>query len=254
MYTRSDDPKQIPHKNLIALAVILIIGALLTFLVSNLWSLAQINSKLGDKDIQKALTNQTISSEDLALQAEERELTATGDSVTTILFAITSTSGDTSGQLSGIKLAVLNETQNFAKLLDISPEASVTISESAHTLAQFYAEDGVSALAQGISYTGAVPVSHAIVISDAGWEAFMGAATQGTSTLRSQASDLLKSIEQSDMDLTDLIDTVTRATDAGLSASNIETIETSEVEDDEGNIYYELNGNQIALAAGTLTE
>lgn len=250
MYTRSDDPKDLPHKNLIALVVLLVIGVLGALLVMFCWNLAQHNSRMGSSDIAEALQTAAGASsvEDIAA---ERGLSATGDSVTTVMFAIMGEGEDGSEQLAALNLAVLNETQGFAKLLQIPVDASVTGKGITETFAGWYSAGGVESLAMRIASAG-VPVNHIVVMTAAGWESFMTVASQGSSALTSNAADLLKSIEESDMDITALIDIMTRAMAAGLSSESFETIGTSEVTTEAGGTLYMIDETQIATAAGTM--
>lgn len=250
MYTRSDDPKDLPHKNLIALLVLVIIGALGAALVMFCWNMAQHNSKMGSSDIADALSTAAgaASVEEIAAG---RDLSATGDSVTTVMFVVLTEGEGGSEQLSALNVAVLNETQNFAKLLQIPVDASVTGNGITETFAGWYSAGGVASLAMRVASAG-LPVNHIVVMTAAGWESFMTVASQGSSALASNATDLLKSIEESDMDITALVDIMSKAISAGLSSDSIETIATSEVTTEAGGTLYMIDETQIATAAGTM--
>lgn len=250
MYTRSDDPKDHPHRNLIALGVLLLIAALGAGLVVVCWNLAQEHSKLGNSEVSEAIqTASTAQSIDDI--AAERGLSATGDSVTTVMFVVVSGGENSTKTLSGLNFAVLNETQNFAKLLEIPIDSYISGNGATETFAGWYSAGGIESLAMRIASSG-VPVNHIVVMSDSGWESFMTVASEGSSALQSNATELLEGIEQSDMDITALVNIMSKAIEAGLSTSSIEAVPTVENTDDNGNTSVSLDSGQIPILAGTM--
>lgn len=252
MYTRSDDPKDFPFRNVLAVIVIIAVAAGVVTLVRYCWDLAQQHSTIGSPEVTKALET-AATAQSVEEAAAERGYTATGDSITTVLFVITSEDENGTEQMSALNLAVLNETQSTAKLIQIPVDSYVTGKGITETFANWYTAGGIESVALRISSTCAVPVNHIVVMGAQGWESFMTIVSQGASALTSNATELLESISQSDMDVVTLTDIMTKAIDTGLSSASIEEAPTTEA-GEEGSTYQMIDGDQVALMAGTFAE
>lgn len=250
MYERPDVPKDSPHRNLIALVVIAVVAVAMTMLVSSLWKLANTNSAFGSKTLAKAVKSTKPSSDTIGAFAEATGLTATGADVETVLFAITPDSSEDS--VSAVYLAIMNETEGSTKLVQFQSDAWVQAGDENYTVADWYAQQGASGLASAISACAAVPVSHIVVMQEGGWNSLMTVAEEGTASLSSKSNELVESIEETDMEVSDLVDVAQKAISAGASVEEIETVAMSEVSDDAGNARMQVDATQLAASVGTL--
>ena len=250
MYERPDVPKDNPHRNLIALIVLAVVAVAMAMLVSSLWKLANTNSAMGSKTLAKAVKSTKPSSDTIGAYAEATGLTATGAGVETVLFVITPDSSDESA--SAVYLAVMNETEGSTKLVQFQNDAWVQAGDENYTVTDWYAQQGASGLASAISACAAVPVNHIVVMQESGWNSLMTVAKEGTSSLASKSTELVEAIEETDMDVSDLVDVAQKAISAGASVDEIETVAMSETSDDAGNTRMQVDATQLAVTVGTL--
>lgn len=250
MYERPDVPKDSPHRNLIAVIVLAVVAVAVTMLVSSLWKLANTNSAMGSKTLAAAVKGTKPSSDTISAYAEATGLTATGDEIETVLFAITSDSSEESA--SAVYLAIMNETAGSTRLVQFQNDAWVQAGEQNYTVTDWYAQQGASGLASAISSCAAVPVSHIVVMKESGWGSLMAVAQEGSSALSSKSSELVEAIEETDMDVNGLVEVAQKAISAGASADVIDTVAMSEVSDDAGNTRMQVDAAQLAVAVGTL--
>lgn len=227
MYERPDVPKDNPNRNKIAVVVLVAIALGIFILGSTLWRLANVHSALGSKDVSRAVASATVSDESAQQLAEASGLTLTGDDVECVLFAVVP-SGDSS-ELAGAYLASIDATAQSAKLVSLPVSASLPKGDATATLAQLYGDGGLASLASSLSLGCSVPVSHAVVMTQDGWSAFLDAAAQGSSALKRNATKLMGGIVKSDLDATGLLDVATKALSMGVSAEDI--AEAGTVED-----------------------
>ena len=226
MYERPDVPKDNPNRNKIAVVVLVAIALGIFILGSTLWRLANVHSALGSKDVSRAVASATVSDESAQQLAEASGLTLTGDDVECVLFAVVP-SGDSS-ELVGAYLASIDATAQSAKLVSLPVSASLTKGDATATLAQLYGDGGLASLASSLSLGCSVPVSHAVVMTQDGWSAFLDAAAQGSSALKRNATKLMGGIVKSDLDATGLLDVATKALSMGVSAEDIAEAGTAE--------------------------
>ena len=239
MYERPDVPKDSPHRNLIAVIVLVVVVVAVGVLVTTLWDLANANSVLGSNDLASAVESTIPAEESIWDQAEATGLTATGDEIETVLFAVAS--DDPEGTLAAAYLAVLNNTQGTAKLLQFTSDEWIQVGEENLSVADWYAQKGVAGLASAI-----------VAMTQDGWDSFMSIASKGSSALQSQSRKLIKGITQTDMDAMELVDIAQRAVANGASSDSIAGVATNEVADEEGATRLQVDSAQLALAVGTL--
>lgn len=250
MYERPDVPKDSPHRNLIAVIVLVVVIVAIGMLVTTLWDLANANSVLGSNDLGSAVESTIPAEESIWDQAEATGLTATGDEIETVLFAVAA--DDSEGSLATAYLAVLNNTQGTVKLLQFTSDEWIQAGEENLSVADWYVQKGAAGLASAISGSAVVPVSHIVVMTQDGWDSFMTIASKGSSALQSQSRKLIKGITQTDMDAMELVDIAQRAVANGASSNSIAGVATNEVTDDEGATRSQVDSAQLALAVGTL--
>lgn len=219
MYERPDVPKQNPNRNKIAIAVLVVVAVGLMVLVSTLWRLANTSSALGSHEVEDALAAATSSQDAAQALADASGATPTGDEVETVLFVVVPNTS--SSDLASLYLASIDSTQGAAKLISVDPGAQVAADAGAVTLHDAYASQGLEGLASTLATACAVPVDHAVTMTQTGWDAFMQAAVGGSSALASHASELLGGIVSSDLDAGGLLDIAKRALSLGLSASDV---------------------------------
>ncbi len=250
MYERPDVPKDSPHRNLIAIIVLAVVAVAMTMLVSSLWKLANTNSAMGSKTLAKAVKSTKPSSDAISSYAEATGLTATGDSIETVLFVITPDSSDESA--SAVYLAIMNETAGSTKLVQFQNDGWLQAGDQNLTPVDWYAQQGASGLASAISSCAAVPVSHIVVMQEGGWNSLMTVAKEGTASLASKSSELVEAIEETDMDVNDLVDVAQKAISAGASVDEIEVVPMSEASNEEGTTWMQVDATQLAVTVGTL--
>lgn len=250
MYERPDVPKDSPHRNLIAVIVLVVVIVAIGVLVTTLWDLANANSVLGSNDLGSAVESTIPAEESIWDQAEATGLTATGDEIETVLFAVAA--DDSEGSLATAYLAVLNNTQGTSKLLQFTSDEWIQAGEENLSVADWYVQKGAAGLASAISGSAVVPVSHIVVMTQDGWDSFMSIASKGSSALQSQSRKLIKGITQTDMDAMELVDIAQRAVTNGASSDSIAGVAANEVTDEEGTTRLQVDSAQLALAVGTL--
>lgn len=248
MYERPDVPKDNPHRNAIAVGVLVAVAVALVVLVSTLWRLANANTALGDKNLANAVASAAVSSDAVSEAGAEYGYAASSDQITVVLFAITSDASDTT--LTALRVAVLNETQAVAKLVEVP--VSVPMQGDSATMAQYFSSGGAEGLVSALASVGRLSVSHVVVMSESGWNAFMTVAAQGSSALTSNATQLLEGIASSDMDTSELLDIAQRALSTGLSANSIEAVQSQEATDDAGNVYSYFLPSDLLILVGRL--
>lgn len=227
MYERPDAPKDNPNRNKIAVAVLIVVAVALALLVSNLWRLANASSALGSHEVSDALSAASVQEGGAQALADAAGATVTGDEVETVLFVVVPDAS--SAELSALYVASIDSTQGVARLTSLEPAAQVTYGDASASLRDAYASWGLKGLAASIAATAAIPVDHAVTMTQAGWDAFMQAAAGGSSALASHATELLGGIVSSDLDASGLLDIAKQALSLGLSASDIASVGATDV-------------------------
>ena len=215
MYERPDVPKDNPNRNKIAAVVIMLVAVGLFVLGSTLWRLANVHSALGSGEVERALAAATVSDEAAQQLADAAGATRTGDDVECVLFAIVASKD--SSELSGLCVASIDGTQGTARLIRLRTDALVAAGDASSSLAQLYADKGLAGLASASS----VPMDHAVIMTQEGWDTFLEVAAQGSSALKRSATKLMDGIVKSDLDAAGLLDVAQRALSMGVSADDI---------------------------------
>ena len=252
MYERPDVPKGGKYTNVIAVTVLVVIAIAVFVLVATLWRLANENTALGDKDLATAVSAATPTTETQVQLGSDIGYVPSGDTLTTVLFVVTP--DNSTGKLSSLYLAVLNETQGTSTLVQIPADARLRSDSATSSLAAIYASNGSATLASTLASECGVPVSHLAVMDESGWNAFMTVASQGTSALASKATELAGGITKSDMDTVTLLDLAKRAVSAGLSSDSMAEVNTTDETDPNGASYKEMLPSDIAILAGALRQ
>lgn len=219
MYERPDVPKPSPNRNKVAVCVLVLIAVCVFVLASALWRLANVNSALGSSDVEQALSSATSSADAAQQLADASGATATGDEVETVLFVVQS--GSDSSQAGALFLASIDSTQGTAKLVFLPPTSTLPSTNGPVALTDLYAKEGLEGLAAALAENTAVPVSHAITMTQDGWNAFLDTAQQGSSALKTSATKLVGGIVSSDLDAAGLLDVAQRAVSLGVGGSDI---------------------------------
>lgn len=218
MYERPDVPKDNPNRNKIAVVVIMLVAVGLFVLGSTLWRLANVHSALGSGEVERALAAATVSDEAAQQLADAAGATRTGDDVECVLFAIVASKD--SSELSGLCVASIDGTQGTARLIRLRTDALVA-GDTSSSLAQLYADKGLAGLASALASASSVPMDHAVIMTQEGWDTFLEVAAQGSSALKRSATKLMDGIVKSDLDAAGLLDVAQRALSMGVSADDI---------------------------------
>lgn len=219
MYERPDVPKESPNRNKVAVVVLGVVAIGLAVLVMALWRLANVNSALGSSDVGQALSLASSSVGDAQQLADASGATVTGDEVETVLFVVQG--GSDPSQAGSLFLASIDSTQGAAKLVFLPQAATLPSAVGAATLADIYVKGGLKGLASALAENAAVPVNHAITMTQDGWNAFLDTATKGSSALKTNAGKLIDGIVSSDLDAAGLLDIAQRAVSLGVGVSDI---------------------------------
>lgn len=250
MYDRPDVPKGGAHTNVIAIVVLVVIAVAGVALVSTLWRLANKNTALGDKDLASAVSASTGSADTVAELGTSVGYVPTGDSLTTVLFVVTPDKN--TGSLADLYLAVLNETKQTSQLVQVPVDARLQANGQTNSMATIYASGASASLAATISTVCGIPVSHVVVMSQSGWNAFADVAGQGASALAEQSDELVRGIVKSDLDTGGLLDLAKRALDTGLTKDAV-AIPVAENADEGGAAVKEMLPSDVAIIVGALT-
>ncbi len=219
MYERPDVPKDNPNRNKIAVVVIMLVAVGLFVLGSTLWRLANVHSALGSGEVERALAAATVSDEAAQQLADAAGATRTGDDVECVLFAIVASKD--SSELSGLCVASIDGTQGTARLIRLRTDALVAAGDASSSLGQLYADKGLAGLASALASASSVPMDHAVIMTQEGWDTFLEVAAQGSSALKRSATKLMDGIVKSDLDAAGLLDVAQRALSMGVSADDI---------------------------------
>lgn len=205
-----------------------------------LWNVSQQNA---ESDASGA--HYTLTGDEIAALAKSAGHTATGDSVTSILLLV---KPEGEAQLSRVALITVDDTQGFAKLLEVDPAAQVSGDGFAETLNDAYASSGTQGVAYAVAHAGIISVDHIVEMDTSSWEIVRGAVEAGSDSLAVDIAQLLEGIKENDMSVRTIRELLTRATSYGFSAESIVEIPVT-----GGASQQVLAQEQIGLSAGTIS-
>lgn len=189
----------------------------------------------------------TLTSDQIGSLAEAAGYEATSDEVTSILILVTS-----DNTLDAANIVVLNNTQKFAKLLEIDPSAQVTVDGNTQVLSSYYTDSASESIAAAIAQAGIISIDHTVEMDNQSWSVFLEAVNQGSNDISVDLEQLLSGIKANDMSVRTLREAFSQAVDYGFSAASIVQIPTVQATDGTGNSYLRLDQTQIGLEAGTI--
>lgn len=232
-----------------------------------LWNVSQQGESQGTGSLDYVLSADQISS-----LADTAGYEATGDEVTSILLLVTSDGSATSDtstasetassdslnastsaeNLASAHIVVLNNTQKFAKLLEIDSFAQVLVGSDTQALSSYYADSGSEGIAAAIAQAGIISIDHTVEMDNQSWSVFLEAVNQGSNDISVDLEQLLSGIKANDMSVRTLREAFSQATDYGFSAASIVQIPTAQATDSTGDSYLKLDQAQIGLEARTI--
>lgn len=207
-FERTDVPRPSHVRNVVSVVVLAAVAIGLYMLVTNLWTRANLESHLGERNLTSAVES----------QAELADLTGeyvqSQDSFQSVL-VLTVSSLDDGATLSSAELLVLDVTANTGVLVSIPATVSVSYNGSAITLADLYQSAGASACVTSLGAATNVSLSHVIVATTDVWGQVAALAGSDANTLIMRGADLLSNMN-TDMSTQELLDLATLVQSVGV--------------------------------------
>ena len=208
-FERIDVPRANPYKNVIGLAVIIVIAVLVGLVVTTIWNRVQLESHLGVGTLSKALQNQsTLDTPDGTSPSE--------DTFTSYAVISADSLKDGGSELQSAHILVINRTQNTGYLISVPGDVVVETDAGTQTLTDIYKGQGQSACIDALSKVTNIKLEHVIISTEDVWEKISALSGSGARSLVSNASSLLASII-SDMKPSQLLDLAETIQPIGIS-------------------------------------
>lgn len=169
-FERSDVPRDNPHRNLIALAVLLVIAAAGFTLVDTLWSRVKVESHMDDPDIAEAIGKQD------GPTALEGDFYYTDNDIEKILFLHVDDAGADRPQLVGAQLLLIDEAGGTAHLVDVPITVRVSAEGSVYAFAEYFNSYGFEAAIPLITASFNLYANHVIMGTESPWPPIIGLA------------------------------------------------------------------------------
>ena len=212
-FERSDVPTASRGRTAGAIVALVLVALLGFLLVRFLWEHAQEDSTMGDAELASAL-------DEAADPERETDLARSDDEFENVLFLIVSDASASSPELASARLACLDVTAGRGFLVSLPQGMRLASGEG--TLAELVASQGEAAAVGAVADACGLPVSHVVVVDQAGYDAIFEVAASGTQDLVGAASELLSSM-RTDMgpgDLVSLAETL-----QGIGISNLSAVD-----------------------------
>ena len=198
-FERSDVPRDTPHRNLIALLVLVVIAAVGFLLIKTLWSRVQVESNMGDPDLSGCLDEQP------GPTALEGAFYYTDNDIEKILFVQVDDPSAEHPTLKGAQLLLIDEVAGTAHLVDVPLNVRVTSEGATYTFEEHFASFGPVATIPLITTSFNIYADHVIVGTTVPWGAIQGLAGTNQFNVLGTNPDFVKSMH-TDMDGGDLVD------------------------------------------------
>lgn len=202
-FERTDVPRPSHVRTIVSLVVLLVVAGGLYWLVTSLWTRANLETHLGDKTLGSSVSS----------QAELADLTGeyvlSQDTFQNVL-VLTASSLDDDAVLVSAELLVIDVNAHSAVLASIPVTVSVTYAGADVMLADLYQSEGASACVTAVGSAANVRLSHAVVATSDVWERVSGLSGAGVNSIVTRGSSLLADIytDMSSQDLLDLAELV----------------------------------------------
>ena len=251
-FERTDVPRHNPHRNLIAVIVLVAVFVACGVVGTLAWRRAQAQSHLGDSSLSSSV-KRTSKVSDLGS-------TVSGDTFMGVLLLTTDSldASQTGGaNLSSAELLVYDETAATGTLVSIPIDVKVTNDGQDTTLAELFHGSGAGACVAPLSSATNLPVTHVIVSTNAVWDEIRSLAGSGVNTLIGRATEFLSSIrtDMSSQQLLDLAEKVQSAGTSGLSKVDAPMVEETTTDEGGNSVstgYSVIDQASLGLAVGTL--
>ena len=248
-FERTDVPRDNPHRNLIAVIVLVAVFVACGVVGTLAWRRAQAQSHLGDSSLSSSV-KRTSKVSDLGY-------TVSGDTVLLLTTDSLDASQAGGANLSSAELLVYDETAATGTLVSIPIDVKVTNDGQDTTLAELFHGSGAGACVAPLSSATNLPVTHVIVSTNAVWDEIRSLAGSGVNTLIGRATEFLSSIrtDMSSQQLLDLAEKVQSAGTSGLSKVDAPMVEETTTDEGGNSVstgYSVIDQTSLGLAVGTL--
>lgn len=151
MFDRTDVPRDSPYRNVIGIAVCVIVLVAAAVIGTNVWERVQLEAHLGDSDLADALDAQEVT----LITGQDAILLLTADSL------------DATGTtLSQARILVVNKDQDTAVQSEVALDLQLTVGDETKTLSDLYTEQGCAGVIAPLSAASALGFDHVIVATE----------------------------------------------------------------------------------------
>lgn len=250
-FERTDVPRDNPHRNLIAVIVLVVVAVAVGLITSYAWRRAQADSVLGDRKLSAAIEAQTD------VEGYQTDgYTASNDSFVNFLIVTVDDINADNKNLQKLEILSLNITQNTGHLVDVPVDINLITNGSSTSYATAkdrFDQAGLTNLSSALAKNAGLKFDHAVLANPNFWTELEALKAEGRSELINNAGALLKSI-RSDLDINGLLDFSKEARKIGISNLSRLDMPTYEDKDAGGNAIKLIDGVSLAVQLGLVVE
>lgn len=244
-FERSDVPRESAHRNLVALAVLLVLAAGLAALLMQLWRCANADGRVGDAGLGSGISTQAET-----LDPDEG-YEASDDVFTHILVLTVDDVRKSAPTLQRAQLLSLDATKRKGYLVEIPLDVRVEDASGASTLQELFAAKGAQSCIAPLAAACNIRATHVLVATDELWDQVRGLRNSGVSALLDSASGLFSNIS-TDMSTSQLLDVVELVQSIGVENLDLKDAPTDAEDDGDGGSWSRIRQTELGLLVGTL--
>lgn len=198
-FERIDVPRDNPHRNLIALAILLAIAVVGYLLVATLWSRVEVEAHMGDPALAGALGEQP------GPTALEGDFYYTDNDIEKILFLQVDDVDADRPQLVGAQLLLIDEAGAAAHLIDVPITVRVSADGSTYAFGEYFDSYGPEASIPLITASFNLYADHTIMGEESPWASIVGLAGANPFNVVDENPGFVESI-RTDLDGSELVE------------------------------------------------
>lgn len=228
-FERSDVPVASTTRSVVGAVVCVVVLAAAALVGYLAWTRATAESRLGDHDLQDALSSQA------SAVVPDGGYAAASDEIECVLL-LTTSGFDEGATLESARILAINTTQGTATLATLPVETGVGDAADAQTISSLYSSQGADEAVPAISSAANVSLAHVIVATEDALDEAASLAGSSASELVRSASGLLSKMK-TDLDAEGLLSLAETLSSIGVA--NLATVDAPLVAetttDEEGN-------------------
>lgn len=244
-FERSDVPRASAHRNLAAVAVLIVLAIGLVTLVGELWKRANADSHVGDAGLWSGISTQADT------LAPDEGYVASGDVFTHVLVLTVGDVGKAAPTLQRAQLLSLNASERKGYLVEIPLDVCVEDADGASTLRSLFESSGAQSCIAPLAAACNIRATHVLVATDDLWDQVRSLRNSGVSALLGSSSGLISNIS-TDMTTSQLLDVVELAQSIGMDKLRQVDAPVDAEDDGQGGSWYRIRQTELGLLVGTL--